>query len=153
MKRHRLRLQGSILNTLRSFLAAVLRGWHFHLSALTLHHAAAGAFFDRHLSVRSHARHRRCRTGHQQQQNRSELAQRLHLIGEYPEFRIATTGTGARPRAHLQAEPADDRQFGSRTDRDNPATAGLEFIRMSMNAKPPLRDSRLGNVLCPVGIN
>ena len=55
--------------------------------------------------------------------------------GEYPEFRIATTGSRARPRAHLQAEPTDDRQFGSRTDGNNATTAGLEFVRMSMNAK------------------
>ena len=73
--------------------AAVLRGRHLHLSALTHHHAAARAFFRRHLRARSRTRHRGSRQGPQQQQNRSELAQSLHVIGGYPAPTDAATRT------------------------------------------------------------
>jgi hypothetical protein len=74
MERRRVRLQRAVIDSFRNFLAAVLRAGHVHLSALALHHAAAGTFFGRHRSVWRHARHRRRHTGHQQQQKRSELA-------------------------------------------------------------------------------
>jgi hypothetical protein len=93
MQRYRIGLQRAALHVPRSLLAAAVGGRHLHLSALTLHHAAAGAFLSRHLRVRSHTRHSRGHTDHQQQQNRSELAQKLHLIEEYAAPRDATTGT------------------------------------------------------------
>jgi hypothetical protein len=93
MQRHRIGHQRAALQILRSRLAAAVRGGHLHLSALTLHHAAARAFFRRHLCVGSHARHSRGHTGHQQQQNRSELAQILHLTEEYAATKDVTTAT------------------------------------------------------------
>ena len=60
-----------------------MRNRHLHLSAIVLHHAAADALFRCHLRVRSHTRHRRCHKGHEQQQDSTELAQRLHSVEEY----------------------------------------------------------------------
>lgn len=93
MKRYRIRLQSIVVNSGQSFLAAVVGARHLHLSALILHHAA-GLLFHGHLRVWSHTRHRRSHTGHQQQQNHSELAQRLHLVRIYPVSRTPQlTGT------------------------------------------------------------
>jgi hypothetical protein len=93
MQRHCIGHQRTALNVPRSLLAATVGSRHLHLSTLTLHHAAARTFLPRHLCVRGHARHSRGHTGHQQQQNRSELAQKLHLTEEYAAPRDATTGT------------------------------------------------------------
>src|ERR1700686_4027047 len=91
MQRHPIGPQRTALNIARSLLATAMRGGHLHLPTLTLHHAAARAFFRRHLRVRGHTRHRRGHTGHQQQQNRSELAQILHWTEEYAVHKDVTT--------------------------------------------------------------
>ena len=101
MQRHGIRFQRALVETLRGFRAAAVRGRHPHLSALIFHHTAASAFLSRHLRVRSHACHCWSHTGHQQQEeDHTKLAQRLHLIEEYAASRNATTWITRNWRSH-----------------------------------------------------
>ena len=61
MEVRRLRVQRIIVNAERGLLAAAMRHRHLYLTALVLHHAAAGTLFRVHLRIRNHASH--CR-GH-----------------------------------------------------------------------------------------
>lgn len=61
-----------------SLLAAATRFGHLHLSALVIHHAAAGALFGGHPRGGDHTGHRRRQRGRQQQDQYSEFAQRSH---------------------------------------------------------------------------
>jgi len=63
MEHYCLRVQRVVVNTRWSLLTATMRRWHVvHLSALVLHHAAAGALFGIHFRVRNHAGHCRSQT-------------------------------------------------------------------------------------------
>jgi len=53
---HCLRVQCIVVNARRSLLAAAMRRY-LHLTALVLHHAAAGALLSTHLRIRNHAGH------------------------------------------------------------------------------------------------
>ncbi len=57
VERHCLCIQGIVVNARRSLLAAAMRRRHLHLTALVLHHAAAGALLSAHLRIRNHAGH------------------------------------------------------------------------------------------------
>ena len=61
-----------------SLLAAATRFGHLHLSALVVHHAAAGALFGGHPPGGDHTGHRRGQRGRQQQHQYSEFAQCSH---------------------------------------------------------------------------
>ena len=75
---HCLCIQGVVVNARRSLLAAAMRRRHSHLTALVLHHAAAGAFLSAHLRVRNHAGHCWSQAGYQQQDQHTELAENTH---------------------------------------------------------------------------
>jgi hypothetical protein len=83
MERHCLSVQSIIVNAQRSLLAAAMRRRHFHLSALILHRAAAGTLLSVHLGIGNHAGHRRGQACHQQQDQYTELAKRLHSLLAY----------------------------------------------------------------------
>ncbi len=53
---------------------------HIHLSAVALHHAAAGAFLSCHLCIGSHTGHRRSQRDHQQQGKHTDLAETRHEL-------------------------------------------------------------------------
>ncbi len=57
VERHRLCIQGIVVNARRSLLAATMRRRHLHLPTLVLHHAAAGALLSAHLRIGNHAGH------------------------------------------------------------------------------------------------
>jgi len=57
MEGHGLCIQGIVVNARRSLLAAAMRRRHLQLTALVLHHAAAGALLSAHLRIRNHAGH------------------------------------------------------------------------------------------------
>ncbi len=59
-------------------LTATMRSVHIHLSAIALHHAAAGAFLSSHLRIGSHTGQRRSHRDEQQQGKHTELAETLH---------------------------------------------------------------------------
>jgi len=62
----------------RGLLTATMGGRHVHLSAVALHHPAAGTFLSRHLCFGSHTGHRRSQRDHQQQGKHTELAETRH---------------------------------------------------------------------------
>ena len=78
MEVRHLRIQSIIVDTWRGLLAAAMRRRHSHLTALILHHAAAGTLMDVHRRIGNHAGHCRGQARHQQQNQQTELAQGLH---------------------------------------------------------------------------
>jgi len=59
-------------------LAAPLRGWHIHASALVLHSLAASVFSRAQARVGKRAGHRRNEQRHQNREDEYELARRFH---------------------------------------------------------------------------
>jgi hypothetical protein len=80
VERHNLGDKRVIVNTRRHLLAATMRCRHFHLPALFLQHATAGAFLNAHLSVWHHAGNCRGEASHQQQNQHTELAKNSHSL-------------------------------------------------------------------------
>lgn len=80
MERYRLGVQRVIVDARGSLLAAAVRRRHFHLTALVLHHPAAGAFLSAHLRVRNHAGHSWSQAGYQQQDQHTELVENTHYL-------------------------------------------------------------------------
>ena len=79
--------QSAIGNVRRSLVAATMRSGHVHLTALVLHHAAAGALLGGQLRAGEHTGHCRCQACRQQQDQYPELAQYSHSSSSIPELR------------------------------------------------------------------
>lgn len=98
MKRYCLRIQCVIVNAGRSLLAAAMRRWHYHLTALVLHHAAAGTFLGRHSRIGNYAGHCRGQAGHKQQDQPTELAKSAHSLKQ--DYALMSEGaTSDHPQA------------------------------------------------------
>jgi hypothetical protein len=75
-----LRIERVVVNAPWSFLAAAVRCRHLHLPALVVHRAAAGAFFCVHFGIGNHASHHWSHAGCEQQNKRTELAEKTHHL-------------------------------------------------------------------------
>ncbi len=100
--------QSAIVNVRWSLVTATMRSGHFHLTALVVHHPAAGALLGGQLRAGEHTGHCRCQACRQQQDQYPELAQYSHSSPAYlnPETQCqGTTQTSVRRRARSQEQP------------------------------------------------
>ena len=78
VKRHYLRIQGVIVKTPRNLLAAAMGRGHTLLTAMVLHHLAAGPLFAPHRRIRDRASHCRGQERREQQGQCPDFAKMHH---------------------------------------------------------------------------